>query len=605
MFCTNCGKEIPEGSAFCDACGAPVSAPTAANQAEDAQPEAGAVNQGATAQPDANAAYQSADAQPPVGGYYAPQPVKKRRKWPIAAAAVVVVVVVVAAASVVSGATTGFFLKHFGSAKAYYAYVDKKEFDDKAGDLSNWYGNAASAQKSVETGGMHVDAELSIDSSGLSLLSSYADMDLSNLKDIGLSFDRQSGASSSDMRIALAAGGSDLLTFTGYIDDASQLYLQIPELSGAYLTVDLAGDDYGVDASAFADGELNLSDYFPDSSSLKKLVLKYAYAAIADVKMVSKTSDTLTVNGVSEKCTVLTVKITMSDVANMVSDIKKLAESDEELQSICDQLADDMELMSGYREFEGDELYGELLDALDELEEDLSDSYYYGDSEYLKMQVYIGKGNEVIGRTVSYVDDDWGEEYQIFSYKEPLSGNKFALELVAGSGYDAVSVSGSGIKTNKSLSGAYKIYDGDITSSEDEAEALATISVSDLDRDKLKNGYLDGTFTVSLGSRYLGTYASLISFGITAQGSSSGMSAEMSLLLNGSPLGSLSFDTSYKSTASVSAPGSSDTVYGIDDADEYIYGLDYEKLFDILGEIGLPSDLLSELEEEMEYMLYW
>ena len=90
MFCAKCGKQIPDGSAVCPFCGAPMAAP----QAPQAAPVAPQAPQAAPAAP------QTGYAVPPVAPVYAPVAPKEKKpvnKLPIiigaiAAAAVLAIV---------------------------------------------------------------------------------------------------------------------------------------------------------------------------------------------------------------------------------------------------------------------------------------------------------------------------------------------------------------------------------------------------------------------------------------------------------------------------------------------------------------------------------
>lgn len=111
MFCTKCGHEVAEGSAFCTECGAPVKQEASSQVSEPAAAPAEqpvpVVSQPAPEQP------QSAPEQPqPVPGpaAAAPQPEQpKRKRWPLIVAGIVAVLAVIALALAIllpSGSTT-------------------------------------------------------------------------------------------------------------------------------------------------------------------------------------------------------------------------------------------------------------------------------------------------------------------------------------------------------------------------------------------------------------------------------------------------------------------------------------------------------------------
>jgi hypothetical protein len=101
MFCSNCGKEIPEGKAFCTNCGAPAAKePTAggapATPPAPPAPSAATSSQAAEPTSSAQATLVAPPPQPPAAPptvANAPSP-KKHKKWPIIAGIVGVLVVV-------------------------------------------------------------------------------------------------------------------------------------------------------------------------------------------------------------------------------------------------------------------------------------------------------------------------------------------------------------------------------------------------------------------------------------------------------------------------------------------------------------------------------
>lgn len=113
MFCAKCGKQIPDGSAVCPFCGAPMAAP----QAPQAAPVAPQAPQAAPAAP------QTGYAVPPVAPVYAPVAPKEKKpvnKLPI-------IIGAIAAAAVI--AIVLYLILHDGAkslVKDYIKYQEKK-----------------------------------------------------------------------------------------------------------------------------------------------------------------------------------------------------------------------------------------------------------------------------------------------------------------------------------------------------------------------------------------------------------------------------------------------------------------------------------------------
>lgn len=75
MYCTNCGKEIPEGAKFCSGCGAPLVGATPAAQPTPAPQEPGATSPAPATPPAPTYAYaQTPDQSVNIVNYGYPQP---------------------------------------------------------------------------------------------------------------------------------------------------------------------------------------------------------------------------------------------------------------------------------------------------------------------------------------------------------------------------------------------------------------------------------------------------------------------------------------------------------------------------------------------------
>lgn len=152
MYCTNCGSDIPDGSAFCGACGAPQSAGAPAGAPAGAAPPPG------TAMP--------AGAAPPPGGVAtmappapAPAPPPRKKRGCLVAALVLVGLLVLCCGGF---AVAGSFLGKPRDLGVRYTEKDYESGMAKLGldEFDNGYGKPVEGTQMVYSGSKKIDVEL-------------------------------------------------------------------------------------------------------------------------------------------------------------------------------------------------------------------------------------------------------------------------------------------------------------------------------------------------------------------------------------------------------------------------------------------------------------
>lgn len=105
----------------------------------------------------------------------------------------------------------------------------------------------------------------------------------------------------------LKVNGKDALSYNLYADyKDGKVYMQIPELSDAYLDYSNLGD---------VDGQVNyvkaagaVMDKVPDGDTLENVLTTYSDIVYDNLTGVTKKNQTVKVEGISKECTVLTAK---------------------------------------------------------------------------------------------------------------------------------------------------------------------------------------------------------------------------------------------------------------------------------------------------------
>lgn len=594
MFCPKCGTQIQDSEKFCPNCGALVSETETNEQAAPA----------AEAQPIMTAPRiieEPIEAAPyPAGNMAGGIPVvpvqpakgKKGKVIAIVLGCVAAVFVAVGVAIAANFATiNNFFHKTFSSPEEYYRYVEKKNVDEMVELGGDMYGRFLEKIQNTynTTSTVNTSVELADAGQDLLELSGFANVDLSWVKSAYINSEYTVKDEKGATSVTAGINGDKLVSVITATDTKKgKIYLQIPELNSTYIAADmedLMGSSYDVWADAMEERQEifeDLSKNMPSQKTLESLLDKYMNIALACVDDVEMQSKVLEAEGIKQNCTVLKVKIDNDTLEDMFDAILKEAEKDKDLEKAITDIAETVD------EEYGDDAYDDFIDDLEDFRDSLEDA----DDIEMVMTVYVdGKGN-VVGRELE-TDD------MAVSFKMPVDGKNFGFVYSVEEGSTSVSLTGSGKRSGDKIDGEFRLrYTG---------ATILNITVDDLDLATLKKSQLNGKLDVAVGSgismvaREVPGLSALQKMRVSLNAKTVDNSWEYVFVVNydDEDMGTLTMSGETKKASEVKIPGGSDVidVADIDDLQEWVDDIDWDKVVSGLKETDLPRSAVKAVEE--------
>lgn len=525
MFCSKCGKPLDGDKTLCDECAgiqkqeaAPAEPVTQSAPETESQPvikpaetqlldeHSRAYTQGYTQDSPQTFQLNTAVAQEV-------KPVKAKTKGKkialissISAAAVVVIGVLLVVLNF--NTVRGLFLKNFGEPSDYMSHVEEQSLGGVSSALSSAYGSFLSAS-SESSGAARFEVELEVGDDLMELLEAAlaeegAEVDLSWLNKMMLSLDSNMQDEKAQASVGFGLSDKQLITLDMIYDLNKQIvWLGVPELNDQYIAVNTS--DMLEEAQISFDPE-QLKEYediqkaLPSEKTVSNLLDKYIAIALGCIDDVKKETETVEIDGVRQKLTVLTIKIKEKTLYEMAIAVLEEAKDDKEIEKILTDFEDfyndyNADMMAEYsdEEYEPVDLYEAFFEGVDEALDLLHDLADEADSDnYVKLVDYVDNSSKVVGRKVSVYSAD-ADKMDLFDYLTVRSGSKFAFEAEIPSA--EIKMTGSGTEKGNKINGNYDIRY--------QKTELVEIDVVDFDSKKLDNGYLNGTIRVSPTSELL------------------------------------------------------------------------------------------------------
>ncbi len=598
MFCVNCGKPIEDGKTVCDEC---------AVQELPYNPQEEPVYQ---------AAEPSFQLNNPVEE---PVKVKKPKKgFPVGA----VIALAVVAAIVVCGvifwdSITGFFVRSFGTPEQYLSHVENKAAEDTINGISGFYGNLLGVLGGeVETEDVATKGNISIEISEdiLSTIGMPADMDLGWLSKIDLSVYTCSkdGLMQSDMGIGL--GGVNIATLSMLMDLAEgDMYMGIPELSDTYLYMDVGtipGAAEDMDEIMDQMEELKemmdeISEMLPSEKKLNQKLTLYWGIVLENLEDVEKSTETVEVDGLEQKLTVIECTLTEEGLYKIARAILEDVQDDKELMKCVYAIAE-------YADLDEDDVDDALDEAIDGLKDMAQDA---DDDNRINLTTYVDSTDSVVGRTIEVEGSDMDavELYYITVWEK----DEFAFEANIA---DQAEITGSGSREKNLVNGEYVI--------EVMGEEMLILEVADYDEKSAEDGYVNGTFTISFGEGltdliFASSGSSSPSYGSASSGMSDILSAFLDLKVEvkltssekvselalavkaaGVKMVSMTITGEQVKASDIKVPKDTIDMNDLDEEEamEWILGMDFDKIVKNLEKAGLPDDIMDQVYDLMDQL---
>ena len=592
MFCKNCGNEIENDAAFCPQCGYRLKEHTPQQESPVCPVCHHPIKPGAafctSCGADLSNAQQATD-----------KPVHTRKK-PLIIGGIAVAVLAVGGITAVLASSLPK-LMYRSSPEKYYRYAEIQNLEDNAEIIGDLYDSCLEQQKKTGKGAT-VNLTARLEDGGRSLLGTVVPMDLSWLKEISLNTTGRSDESAFGAESTLSLNDTPLASLHLSGDfDLQEIYMTIPEISSDYLGMNLSSilGQYGGDFSSLQSLEemmTDLSEFCEDGDTVEELLVRYGTIVFNHITDVEKSSETLEINGISEKVTTLEARITPSDFAAMGKEMIPLLRKDDDLRQIitaCGKMA----ALQDSGNIDGNSYYQEFLYLLDSLESELNQLAENADYYYLLSRICIGKSDQITSRTLTLVAN--GEYLQLLSYSKPQNGKTFALNTTVNLEDYTMTISGSGTVSEKKETADYTVSVNGIP--------YLRLRTSDFDTEKAKKGYINGTFTLSplagisslSGADELGGILNNYALKFNCNSSEKSSQIELSVMSTDLPLITFSSEYLYESSGATDFPKNSDKVYNLENEDEilqYVSSINWDQVLQILHKTEIPAEYMTVLE---------
>lgn len=624
MFCKNCGMALPDGAQFCGVCGtmqevappveAPVEPPIEAVAPVEAPVEppveaVAPVEVPVEAPIEAPADFAAPD-------FTAEEP--KKKKFKLKKILLPAVAVVTAAAVLLCVFNWGWiqkcWLDLFGKPEALRDKVVAEQIETVANNLSKQYGSSIQTVKDVLNGDKHVNAtmELVVGDTAeellVDLLGEYGGVD--GVEDLVSKLDGTyislAGGNTDDLfqwAYTVGIGGEELLSVGAVADLVNrELFVAVPTLSDYYLDLSDVFADAMTELETSIQQEdieaietaLELLDALPSEEVINKLLNKYITVALTEFDDVSKDKETLSIGGIKEKVTVLETSVSEADAMAACKAVMKEATKDSDIKKIIVDLVDAINETSDIG-MSGDEVYEEFKSAVVMALEEMGE-YEPDTEEILVVTQYLNSAYEVAGIALEVEDEE------VLYFATAKKGNDFAFEMEV-SGMEILT--GKGTNKKGIVNGTFKIKVED--------QQVATIKVTNFDQNVLEQGGFKGSFEITPDAELMDqlldaadlpsaitSVVSLADLGLKLDVNSTpgNSSVQISITANSEVLVGLKMTTTV-SDKKVTAPSADKTT---EDVMEWIETFEPDQLLDVLGDLGVPSDLLDELEDSFDEM---
>ena len=491
-----------------------------------------------------------------------------------------------------------------------YSSIEKNAWSEKVKEMAGAYATSLEESQSLMSG-VQGDMSLKLEDSGRSLLGFIAPFDVSWMNDITLSTTSTFADGQTGTLMKVLLNDNLVCTLEYYLDPETQdIYMRIPELSDKYLKTnlkeateqqtatieeDIENADIPADADSLASAYSeslslsaslmsDLSASMPEATVVETLLDKYGSMLFDNLTEVDGSQATLTAGDISQECTVYEGQISAADAIKTGTDILEAAKSDEDIKKLLDSWSEKLS--------DGENLYGSFTESIDTgldalKNTDTDDS----DESYISTRIWVDENGRIAGREISLHEND--TDTPVLTWQMPENGSEFGylLSFTPDDESDYV-LSGSGQIDGDKLNGTYEFSTG--------GTVLSVIEVKDYDTASIKEGYLNGNYTITFpaGDTEDDSLAMLENFALVLDLSSEKTSGSVALSVEsaGSTLGTLSITSGAGDTVDIPDLASLKDVCDAsndEDMNDYAATLDFTSIMENLSAAGVPDEVVT------------
>lgn len=502
---------------------------------------------------------------------------------------------------------------------ASYKETEKAALDKLVAGFSAYWDAVMAQYENGQETGFNAKMKLTVEETGKAVLGAMVGMDFSWLNTVTMDMTEiiKDGkeAINADILLNDAPVGTmnicmDLANMTEYfqIPELSQNYMAIPLIpsmeetiadeTGAMSEEDIAAyqaymEEYQASMETYLKIVSDMTTVLPDTKTLSTLLDRYGNILIENFGDETVTEEALSVEGVSEDCTVYEEILTEQEVLSILREVLTTAKEDQELKGLLDMWSE----TGG-----GEDLYAQLVagadSALADLPEEGSEEIN-PEAAMFNSKIWTNAEGKIVGREFGFTDETGTESYPLISWKNPSADGNSALYFELWLDTSSITLTGSGQSGDQGLTGEYVLaFDGVKT---------VGIGVNNLKSDTEAPGYMNGSFNFSLLDT--GTEEEpnpLAAFGLTANiisdAAAQTSQVDFSLTSSGAPVVTLSVTGGYEASGeSVEMPDQAvlDAALSVESEEDmtaYAEGLDWTTVLTNLGAAGVPEELINQLQ---------
>lgn len=447
----------------------------------------------------------------------------------------------------------------------YYQFAAKKTRDAGIKSMTGYYDMSKKAT-SGDQGNREIDMSVEISDTAKSMLT-MTGLDVSAMKNLGLNLVYGSKGEDTLANLALKVNGEDLLTGKASVNiKDKKAYVQVPELSKAYLDISSALNDMEVNEAIVA--LKNQKDFLPEVKELEEFFLRYSNIFIENAKGVEKKKEAaVKVEDISEKATTYIFTMKNDKVTKLLKEYVKELEKDPMMKKMLSAM--------------DEEAYASYVDDLQETQEQLSGTFSEEAMGEIKITVEarIGSDDRIVGQ--KFVLENAGQQLGSLSVNTPKDGNKFGGEVILqAQGKDLFKFVGSGTNDSGVFNGEFKLgLDSSLLEGSNlvNTDELLVIKLEDYDCSKISEGKVQGSYILSTSA--VANLANC-SLAVEQKGDVKDMKQSVKVMMGKDVL--VKLDVSSKGSAKLPevSPSQSDKIYDVSDSKDMVA---YQNELDILG----------------------
>ena len=362
------------------------------------------------------------------------------------------------------------------SPRDQFIYVETQHANDFADAISAVYGDFMVCLEEGMVAG-ESEIKLQLGDQILDLLSTQIGADVSWLNGIAIRMNTASDLHYTQITFVPVVGEVELFTLDVIYDMQEQKVLVgVPEMNSTYM-INAANVDMETALASPIDQEIidAFIEAMPTEQTVNVLLRKYIKTALSAIKTVSRDTEKVTIEGITQECTVLETQLNAITYIDMAIAVLQEAKQGADLYSIVEQISG---FVAPNEEIPSKSEWGAEIDNLiSALEEEKA---AVDTESEVTWKIYLNNKDRLIG-FASEVSDT-GESAR---YVTVRSGKKFASELNVGNMFVLV---GSGTEKNNKINGEFSLLASGME--------MATFEITDFDSKKLDNNELSGTVRV-------------------------------------------------------------------------------------------------------------